>query len=121
MLTKDNSVPRASPWKISKSFTKASRSELPWSFVCRFGSFSSHMDHMGGTHGVQLPVQDRGLSYGESFQTLTKETVFSDQGALAKLCNPCVNSWERLGEQLGGSRFTHPKKWLVTNYYKTTQ
>ncbi|CAL1148755.1 unnamed protein product [Cladocopium goreaui] len=39
--------------------------------------------------------QDRGLSYGESFQTLTSETVFSDQGALAKLCNPCVSTWEK--------------------------
>lgn len=108
MLTEDNSVPRARPWTISKSFTKASRPELvPWSiFFVASGNFKTHMGHIStwvtwGAPIVSNPCrrQDRGLSYGESFQTLTGETVFSDQGALAKLCNPCVSTWERLGEQ----------------------
>lgn len=44
-----------------------------------------------------VSAQERGLNYGESFQTLTTETVFSDKGALARLCNPCISSWEKLG------------------------
>jgi len=127
MLTKDNSVPRARPWKISKSFTKASRPELVlWSifFVADSGNFKTHLNTFPhGSHGVPpllathaVHSQDRGLSYGESFQTLTSETVFSDQGALAKLCNPCVSTWERLGEQGNGSKLGTPK--MAGYYYK---
>ena len=99
MLTKDNSVPRARPWKISKSFTKASRPELvPWSifFVADSGNFKTHLNTFPhGSHGVPpllathaVHSQDRGLSYGESFQTLDQRDRLQRPGGLGQVVQP---------------------------------
>ncbi|CAK9055131.1 unnamed protein product [Durusdinium trenchii] len=39
--------------------------------------------------------QEKGLNYGESFQTLTSETIFGEKAALARLRNPSKTSWEK--------------------------
>ena len=41
--------------------------------------------------------EEKGLNYGESFQTLTSETIFGEKAALARLRNPSKTSWETLG------------------------
>ena len=59
--------------------------------------------------------QEKGLNYGDSFQTLTSETTFGEKAALACLRDVSKSSWECLGlskafKHRGTTNITQKKK-----------
>ncbi|CAJ1416736.1 unnamed protein product [Effrenium voratum] len=59
-----------------------------WRKICAEGKAVESVE------GLYSAFQEKGLSYGDSFQTLTSDTVFCAEGALARLRDPCRSSWE---------------------------